>query len=98
MLIAPAAAVATRRRAPKSNSRVADENLGSTGGRSESTWKHKVSFLCDILLAPLSMLSCLSHPYMSSAADGVWVSAELPHTSEVTHLMVRDSLRYAILM
>lgn len=87
----------------KSTSRVADENLAvavavaAVDTRSPSRWDDGVSFFCGILLAPVSLLSCISQPRMNGP-DGVWVSAELPHTSEVTHLMVRDSLRYAILM
>lgn len=85
----------------KNASRVADENIASTTAaihtRSPSRWNDGASFLCGIVLAPFSLFSCLSHPHINGP-DGVWVSAELPQTSELTHLMVRDSLRYAILM
>ncbi|KAI3457749.1 hypothetical protein Pfo_014412 [Paulownia fortunei] len=83
----------------KNTSRVADENIATAAidTRSPSRWNNGVSFLCGIVLAPVSLLSCLSHPRINGP-DGVWVSAEMPQTSEVTHLMVRDSLRYAMLM
>ncbi|PIN03706.1 hypothetical protein CDL12_23763 [Handroanthus impetiginosus] len=88
-------------RTKKNTSRVADESIvggGSVvGTRSPSRWIDGFSFLCGIVLAPFSLLSCLSQPRINGP-DGVWVSAELPQSSEVTHLMVRDSLRYAILM
>ncbi|EYU42732.1 hypothetical protein ABFS82_13G001100 [Erythranthe guttata] len=84
----------------KNTSRVADENFATAAvdTRSPSRWNNGVSFFCGVLRAPFSLLSCLSHPPSINGPDGVWVSAELPQTSEVTHLMVRDSLRYAILM
>ncbi|KAL8473931.1 hypothetical protein ACS0TY_030691 [Phlomoides rotata] len=78
----------------KNASRVADEAIATAAASSPpSRWNNGASFLCSVLLAPFSCLS--SHP---NGPDGVWVSAELPQTSELTHLMVRDSLRYAILM
>ncbi|KAL1555396.1 hypothetical protein AAHA92_11145 [Salvia divinorum] len=83
----------------KKASRVADEELAAAGApRSASSWNHGASFFCAILLAPFSLFSCLSRPRINGP-DGVWASAEMPQTSsELTHLMVRDSLRYAILM
>ncbi|KAL3646061.1 hypothetical protein CASFOL_011241 [Castilleja foliolosa] len=87
----------------KNNRRVADENVAMSSLDEAATSLHPsgcnsgVSFLFGIVIAPFSLLSCLSHPRINGP-DGVWLSAELPQTSEATHLMVRDSLRYAILM
>lgn len=83
----------------KNASRVADEEFAAAvAPRSASRWNHGASLLCGVMLAPLSLFSCLSPPHINGA-DGVWASAEMPQASaELTHLMVRDSLRYAILM
>ncbi|KAH6781030.1 hypothetical protein C2S52_012267 [Perilla frutescens var. hirtella] len=83
----------------KNASRVADEEFAAAGPpRSPSRWNHGASFLCAVVLAPFSLFSCLSRPHINGP-DGVWASAEMPQaSSELTHLMVRDSLRYAILM
>ncbi|MED6184085.1 hypothetical protein PIB30_044007 [Stylosanthes scabra] len=88
----------------KKKSRVADENMfevgnvvfdeGGEGGR-EDGWR----ILCCILQAPISILSCVSHPHVNNGSDhGVWASAEIAQISEMNHLMVNDSMRYAILM
>ena len=88
--------------------RVADENMfGDRNGaelpmfgrgieRRRSGW-NGFSVICSVVRAPISLLSCLSQPHISGA-DGVWVSSELGRISEMNHLMVNDSLRYAILM
>lgn len=86
--------------------RVADENmvgdqaigvgLPQNAGRPRHGW-NGFSVICSIVLAPLSLLSCLSHPHISGT-DGVWVSGDIAHISEMNHLMVSDSMRYAILM
>ncbi|KAE8732746.1 diacylglycerol kinase 7-like [Hibiscus syriacus] len=41
--------------------------------------------------------SCFSQPRVNGV-DGVWVSTEFAQISEMNHFMVRDSMRYAILM
>ncbi|GMP53792.1 hypothetical protein CsSME_00019161 [Camellia sinensis var. sinensis] len=69
--------------------RVADETI-------RSGWS-VFSVICSAVRAPLSLFSCLSHPHVNGA-DGVWVSSELARISEMNHLMVNDSMRYAILM
>ncbi|KAI9079570.1 hypothetical protein K1719_014285 [Acacia pycnantha] len=56
-----------------------------------------------ILQAPISILSCVSSPHVSgNASDGIWLSSSsdhhFPHISDMNHLMVSDSMRYAILM
>lgn len=83
--------------------RVADESMfGDQGngvvnaGRARHGW-NGFSVLCSIVLAPLSLLSCLSYPPISGT-DGVWVSGDIARISEMNHLMVSDSMRYAILM
>ncbi|XP_059286139.1 uncharacterized protein LOC132039656 [Lycium ferocissimum] len=79
--------------------RVADENMISNGaGRStrQHNW-HGFSIICGVFRAPLSLFSCLNHPRINGT-DGVWVSGEFSQISEMNHLMVSDSMRYAILM
>ncbi|KAL8144751.1 uncharacterized protein LOC141705391 [Apium graveolens] len=90
----------------RKSSRVADENmLGDNGNgaalpilahRPRHGW-NGFTVICSIVRAPLALLSCLSHPRISSA-DGVWMSGEFGRISEMNHLMVNDSMRYAILM
>lgn len=90
--------------------RVADENMfgdqgngvglphnAAVAGRPRHGW-HGFSVICSIVLAPLSLLSCLSHPHISGTDHGVWVSGDIARISEMNHLMVSDSMRYAILM
>ncbi|KAL7250130.1 hypothetical protein ACSBR1_012182 [Camellia fascicularis] len=88
--------------------RVADETMFGDGNGAElpmfgrgmdrrrSGWS-VFSVICSAVQAPLSLFSCLSHPHINGA-DGVWVSSELARISEMNHLMVNDSMRYAILM
>ncbi|KAK9285817.1 hypothetical protein L1049_025236 [Liquidambar formosana] len=88
--------------------RVADENMFRDGNgaelpifarnmdRRQRGWNGFSVIYC-LVRAPLSLLSCLSHPHVN-AADGVWVSSEYAQISEMNHLMVNDSMRYAILM
>ncbi|CAA2984629.1 Hypothetical predicted protein [Olea europaea subsp. europaea] len=92
----------------KKSSRVADENILPNEDGVElpifvdrrirtRRWNNGLSVLYGIARVPILLLSCLSHPRMN-ATDGVWVSSELAQTSEVNHLLVRDSMRYAIFM
>lgn len=87
--------------------RVADENmfgdqangvgLPQNAGRPRHGW-NGFSVICSIVRAPLSLLSCLSHPHINGT-DGAWVSGgDIARISEMNHLMVSDSMRYAILM
>ncbi|EEF27871.1 conserved hypothetical protein [Ricinus communis] len=87
--------------------RVADESMFINNGaefpifvremdRSRHRWSG-LSAIFSIVLAPLSLLSCFSQPH-ANGADGLWVSGELAQLSEMNHLMVNDSMRYAILM
>ncbi|KAJ8749167.1 hypothetical protein K2173_018638 [Erythroxylum novogranatense] len=55
------------------------------------------SAIISIVLAPISILSCFSQPHVNGA-DGLWLSGEFEQLSEMNHLMVNDSMRYAILM
>ncbi|KAF5814602.1 hypothetical protein HanRHA438_Chr03g0124861 [Helianthus annuus] len=97
--------LAVMRRNTKRSTKVADENMFREGNGVEfPVIAHHtrqgytgLSIVYSILRAPLSLLSCLSsHPH--SSADGAWVSGDLARMSEVNHLMVSDSMRYAILM
>ncbi|XP_019460364.1 PREDICTED: uncharacterized protein LOC109360081 [Lupinus angustifolius] len=87
----------------KKSSRVADENMfevGSNRRRRQHVW-NGFSLVCTILQAPISALSCVSHPHVNGHDhddDGVWVTNEFAQISEINHLMVNDSMRYAILM
>lgn len=92
-----------RRKSP----RVADENMFGDNGngvglpilaqnRTRQGW-YGLTVICSIVRAPLSLLSCLSHPHINNA-DGVLASGELARMSEMNNLMVSDSMRYAILM
>ncbi|XP_028758839.1 uncharacterized protein LOC114735221 [Neltuma alba] len=74
------------------------------GGRRRRHGGFSVIIYC-ILQAPISILSCVSSPHVnggSAASDGVWLSSSsadhFAHISEMNHLMVSDSMRYAILM
>ncbi|XP_073147805.1 uncharacterized protein [Henckelia pumila] len=87
----------------KKTSRVVDESFvgGGIGGRpSRSRWSHGLlsGIVCGILRASFTLISCVSQHPQISGTDGMWVSAELTQTSELNHLIVRDSMRYAILM
>ncbi|XP_027343843.1 uncharacterized protein LOC113856288 [Abrus precatorius] len=102
------AAVTRKLQNTKKSSRVADENMfeASNGvelvmfrgdrGRRQHGWSG-ISLIYGILHAPISILSCVSHP-QANGSDGVWVSGEFVQISEMNHLMVNDSMRYAILM
>lgn len=79
--------------------RVADENMFSNNGNGVETrhgW-HGFTLIFSIVRAPFSLLSCLAQPHINSA-DAVWVSGEFGRISDMNHLMVNDSMRYAILM
>ncbi|XP_022969305.1 uncharacterized protein LOC111468352 [Cucurbita maxima] len=88
--------------------RVADESMYSAGGgadggatvidgnRREGN-SYGFSMIYTLLRTPFSLLSCFSQPHVNGV-DGMWVSGEFPRISEVNHLMVSDSMRYAILM
>lgn len=93
------------RKSPK----VADENMFGEGNGTEFPiiahhtrhGRNSLSLIHSIFKAPLSLVSCLSfHQNVNGATDtdGVWVSGEFTRISEVNHLVVNDSMRYAILM
>lgn len=87
--------------------RVADESMfGGVNGVEFPILVHDIdrprrwdgfSAIFSIVLAPLSILSCFSQPHVNGA-DGLWVSGEFAQLSEMNHIMVNDSMRYAILM
>ncbi|KAM7276581.1 hypothetical protein ACFE04_018447 [Oxalis oulophora] len=81
--------------------KVADENMfgheiDTRGGRLNSN-STGLSIIYGVVLAPFS---CFSQPnVINGAADAFWVSADqFGQVSEMNHLMVNDSMRYAILM
>ncbi|XP_043692692.1 uncharacterized protein LOC122643114 [Telopea speciosissima] len=76
-----------------------DDVVVAADGRRRHGWNNNgFSILYAIVRAPLSLISCISHPHVSGA-DGVWVSGDFTaRISEMNHLMVTDSMRYAILM
>ncbi|XVF31857.1 hypothetical protein REPUB_Repub17cG0030400 [Reevesia pubescens] len=95
----------------KKSPRVADEHMYGIGGnnnnnggempifidrRSRGSW-NGISVICSVVRAPLSLVSCFSQPH-ANGADGVWVSTEFAQITEMNHMMVSDSMRYAILM
>ncbi|XP_047325035.1 uncharacterized protein LOC124928802 [Impatiens glandulifera] len=60
-----------------------------------------ISVILGIVRAPLSLLSWLSSDpagRINGGADGVWASGEMGLMSEMNHLMINDSMRYAILL
>ncbi|XP_062107245.1 uncharacterized protein LOC133818402 [Humulus lupulus] len=77
-------------------------------GRSPAIWKG-LTIICSVVRAPiLSLFSCFSQPSShhvngggggnNITAYGVWATGEFAQISEMNHLMVSDSMRYAILM
>lgn len=62
-----------------------------------NTNSYGFSMIYSVLRTPFSLLSCFSQPHVNGV-DGMWVSGEFARISEVNHLMVNDSMRYAILM
>ncbi|KAF7850247.1 hypothetical protein BT93_L5703 [Corymbia citriodora subsp. variegata] len=98
--------------ARRKSSRVADEaTLGGgnradlpifvrdADGRSAHSWSGLPVLFYGVFRAMVSVVSCFSPPH-ANGPDGVWVSGhELGHqASEINHLIVSDSMRYAILM
>ncbi|XP_061375017.1 uncharacterized protein LOC133317198 [Gastrolobium bilobum] len=99
------AAVTRNLHSTRKNSKVADENMFEPGnavelqifGHDRGRRQHGWRLVYSILHAPISILSCVSHPHVNGS-DGVWVTGEFSQISEMNHLMVNDSMRYAILM
>ncbi|KAI6672667.1 hypothetical protein NL676_000573 [Syzygium grande] len=96
----------------RKSSKVADEAMLGGGnrtdlpifaqdpdGRSAHGWGGLPVLLYGIFRATAAVISCFSPPHVNGA-DGVWVSShEFGHqVSEMNHLIVSDSMRYAILM
>ncbi|XP_062000731.1 uncharacterized protein LOC133717979 [Rosa rugosa] len=88
--------------------RVADESMVNIGGgnlavelpiirRSSSRGWKGFSVIVSVVILPFSVLSCFSQPHVHGA-DGVWASGDFAQITEMNHLMVCDSMRYAILM
>ena len=93
--------------------RVADESMFGGGAnnnnppellmirnrRSSRRWKG-MAIICGVVWVPiLSLFSCFSQPrHHHHTNAGVWAGGEFAQISEINHLMVSDSMRYAILM
>lgn len=85
--------------------RVADESMVNIEraeelqiyGRSSSRGWKGFSVIVSVVILPFSVLSCFSQPHVHGA-DGVWTSGDFAQITEINHLMVSDSMRYAILM
>ncbi|KAL9243999.1 hypothetical protein vseg_017822 [Gypsophila vaccaria] len=57
------------------------------------------SVVSTIVRIPFTVLSCFCYQQgNTNGVDGMWVSNGIVRTSEIDHLMVSDSMRYAILM
>ncbi|KAL6999947.1 hypothetical protein U1Q18_001101 [Sarracenia purpurea var. burkii] len=74
--------------------------IGEDGRRRAG--RNGFSIICSVVRAPISLLSWLSHHHHHhhrfNGADGAWSSSELARISDMNHLMVNDSMRYAILL
>ncbi|KMT13742.1 hypothetical protein BVRB_4g081210 [Beta vulgaris subsp. vulgaris] len=96
--------ILTKRKSPK----VADETMFVNGiGARIPTYGEEVDhsrqpwngflIIYTIVRIPFSILSCFSNR-RGNTADRTWVTGDPMRTSEIDHLMVSDSMRYAILM
>nr|XP_043622318.1 uncharacterized protein LOC122593921 [Erigeron canadensis] len=96
-------------RSMKKSPKVADESkleeengveFPTMGQHTRPGFSSGLSLIYRVIRAPLSSLvSCISFDRrISGATDRVWVSGEPSRMSEANHLMVIDSMRYAILM
>ncbi|KAE8695266.1 protochlorophyllide reductase [Hibiscus syriacus] len=81
--------------------RVADENMCGGGGGNNNNSDAAIGINGTASRGGswngLSLASCFSQPTVNGV-DGVWVSTEFAQISEMNHFVVRDSMRYAILM
>ncbi|KAH1081703.1 hypothetical protein J1N35_021464 [Gossypium stocksii] len=88
----------------KKSPRVADESMYGGGNNNNDVNRggdtsRGISGIGSVVRAPFSLVSCFSQPHVNGhGADGVWVSTDFAQISEMNHFMVRDSMRYAILM
>ncbi|CAJ1971203.1 unnamed protein product [Sphenostylis stenocarpa] len=86
------AAVTRNLQSTRKSSKVADESMFETGngvelfGHGRDRRQHGWGLVCSILQAPISILSCVSHPQVNGS-DGVWVTGEFSQVSEMNHLM-----------
>jgi len=80
----------------RKSSRVADES--SMGPlvleQGQDRRASSLSVLLAIVRAPMVVASCFAG--QPNGIEEVWASGEQPRTAEMDHLMVRDSMRYAI--
>ncbi|KAJ1432111.1 hypothetical protein SESBI_06746 [Sesbania bispinosa] len=95
------AAVTRNLQNTRKSSKVADESMfqggangvelqifgHERGGRRRQHHHHGWGIVYSILHAPISILSCVSHPQVNGS-DGVWVTGgEFSQISEMNHLM-----------
>ena len=59
---------------------------------------HGFAVISTLFRIPFSILSCFSQRHHGNARDAIWVTGEMVRTSEIDHLMISESMRYAILM
>jgi hypothetical protein len=57
-----------------------------------------ISFICSIVRAPLTLLSCFYSTHSTHTTDTLWVTNNPTRRAEFNELVVNDSMRYAILM
>ncbi|KAK4777351.1 hypothetical protein SAY87_017538 [Trapa incisa] len=78
--------------------RVADESVVAAAGGAVEARGRRPGGISAVYRASASVLACFSGP-QTSGVDGVWASGEFGRVpAEMNHLMVSDSMRYAILM
>ncbi|KAE8654893.1 protochlorophyllide reductase [Hibiscus syriacus] len=82
--------------------RVADENMCGGGGNNNNDGAAELPISLNGTGSRgswngISLVSCFSQPRVNGV-DGAWVSTEFAQISEMNHFVVRDSMRYAILM
>ncbi|XP_021735212.1 uncharacterized protein LOC110701915 [Chenopodium quinoa] len=104
--------IATKRKSPKvadetmfsntnmdaSGMPIYAHDINRTTRRQHQAWNNGLSVISTIVRIPFSILSCFSQHH-GNPSDAMWVTGEMVRTSsEIDHLMISDSMRYAILM
>ncbi|KAI4383225.1 hypothetical protein MLD38_009091 [Melastoma candidum] len=58
-----------------------------------------LAIVSGVIRAPISLLSCIASPNVANGPDGAWVSErDFINVSEMNHLVVDESMRYALFM
>ncbi|KAI4384936.1 hypothetical protein MLD38_003020 [Melastoma candidum] len=74
--------------------------LGVTGQRSPTRGRlvrGGLAIVSRVIRVPNSLLSCVARPNVVNDLDGAWVSGrDFVNVSEMNHLVVDDSMRYAM--